>query len=82
MRTQGVITGRYIELLRETNFPDGLPVIVDIHPERLTLEERRRLIDKLCGSWAGDSSLSPIFTEIETDRHASGARKVNFDAAS
>ncbi len=59
----------------ETN---GLPVIVDIRPESFSLEEKRRLIDELCGSWAGDSSLNPIFTEIGRVRCDSRPREVNF----
>ena len=74
MRVQGVINGKHIELLYETDLPDGLPVIVDIHPKSLSLAEKRGLIDELCGSWAGDDSLKLIFTEIECKRHASTLR--------
>ena len=82
MQLQGVIVGRYIELLYETDFPDGLSVTVDIRPKPFSLEEKRGLIDELCGSWAGDDSLNPIFTEIECNRRNSVPREVNFDAAS
>ena len=82
MQTQGVITGRYIELLHETDLPDGMSVIVDIRPKSFSLEEKRRMIDELCGSWAEDISLSRIFTEIKKHRCNSGPREVNFDAAS
>ena len=82
MRTQGVITGRYIELLHKTALPDGMSVIVDIRPKSISLEEKRRIIDELCGSWAEDRSLNPIFNEIEKHRCDSGPREVNFDAAS
>ena len=82
MQVQGVIIGRYIELLYETDLPDGLHVTVDIRPESFSLEEKRGLIDELCGSWANDRSLSPIFTEIECNRRNSAPREVNFDAAS
>ncbi len=71
MQAQGVIIGRYIELLHETDLPDGLLVTVEIHSESFSLEERRKLIDELCGSWEGDSSLNPIFTEIEYSRRDS-----------
>ncbi|QTA85101.1 hypothetical protein [Desulfonema magnum] len=83
MQIQGIISGRYIELLHEINLPEGLPVIVDIRQsESLSLEEKRRLADRLCGSWADDSSLNEIFTEIEQHRRDSRPREVNFDAAS
>lgn len=82
MQAQGVITGRHIELLHETHLPDGMSVIVDIRPVSISLEEKRRMIDELCGSWAEDSSLSQIFSEIEKHRCDSGSREVNFDAAS
>ncbi len=83
MQVQGIISGRHIELLHEINLPDGLPVTVDIRQSgSLSLEEKRRLADKLCGSWAGDSSLDGIFTEIERHRRDSRPREVNFDAAS
>ena len=82
MQVQGVISGRYIKLLRETDFPDGQPVTVNIRPDSFSLEEKRRLLDELCGSWADDSSIDPIFKEIEQGRHDSKPRKVNFDASS
>lgn len=82
MQAQGIIIGRYIELLHKTDLPEGLPVTVDIRPESFSLEEKRRMIDELCGSWADDSSLGPIFCEIEDSRRSSSSREVNFDAAS
>ncbi|MCF8373328.1 MAG: hypothetical protein K9H64_17045 [Bacteroidales bacterium] len=71
MRAQGVILGKTIELLHKTDLPDGLPVMVNICAESLSLSEKRKLVDELCGSWAGDSSLKSIFMEIENDRHYS-----------
>jgi hypothetical protein len=82
MQLQGILTGRYIELPHELDFPDGQHVTVDIRPETFSPEEKRRLIDELCGSWASDSTLTDIFSEIESERHDNGTRKVNFDAAS
>ncbi|CAN2040019.1 conserved hypothetical protein [Candidatus Magnetomoraceae bacterium gMMP-15] len=79
MQIQGVIIGRYIELLYETDLPDGFPVTVDIRPESFFLEKKRRLVDELCGSWADDDSLNQIFTEIECNRRNSSPREVNFD---
>jgi len=63
MQLQGILTGRYIELPHELDFPDGQNVTVDIRPETLSSEEQRRLIDELCGSWASDSTLTKFFEE-------------------
>jgi len=82
MQVQGIIIGRYIELLHETTLPEGLLVTVDIHSEPFSLAEKERRIDELCGSWEGDSSLNPIFTEIEYGRRKSGLREANFDTPS
>lgn len=82
MQVQGVVVGRHIELLYETDLPDGFPVTVDIRPESFSLGERRRLIDELCGSWADDDSLNLIFAEIGHGRRNSTPREVHFDAAS
>jgi hypothetical protein len=82
MQVQGIVIGNYIKLLRETDFPDGQPVTVNIRPDSFSLEEKRRLLDELCGSWTDDSSIDPIFKEIEQHRRDSTPRKVNFDASS
>ena len=70
MATQlhGVIHGKRIDLESETGLPSGSAVIVHIQPEPLSLEEKRRLAEALCGAWAGDPSLKPIFAEIEQQR--------------
>ncbi len=84
MATQlhGIIHGKRIELERETGLPAGSAVIVYIQPGPLPLEEKRRLVDVLCGAWAGDPSLAPIFTEIEQQRAMTTPREVNFHAPS
>jgi len=81
MQLQGIIDGNRIKLFDEIHLPDGLPVIVDIRIKPFSLEEKRRLIDKLCGSWSGDNSLKRIFNEIENFR-TGRPREVNFDEAS
>ena len=81
-QTQGVIAGKHIELLHETDLPDGLQVIVDIRPDSNAVEEKKWLIDQLCGSWAKDDSLDAIFAEIEKNRRSDSPREVNFDAPS
>jgi hypothetical protein len=78
----GVIHGKRIELEEETGLPSGSAVIVDIQPKPLSLEEKQRLADALCGVWANDPSLKPIFDEIERQRALTTPRDVNFHAAS
>jgi hypothetical protein len=68
MQMQGIIRGRQIELEREAGLPLGSAVIVNIQPKPLTLKEKQRLVDLLCGAWADDASLWPIFAEIEHQR--------------
>ena len=82
MQVQGVIHGQHVMLSRATSLPNGSPVMVAIRRVSLSLEEKRALIDRLCGAWAQDESLQRIFEEIEIERHQSFAREVNFDVAS
>ncbi|MBI3978098.1 MAG: hypothetical protein HY331_07930 [Chloroflexi bacterium] len=77
---RGVVRGKRIELEEETGLPPGSEVIVAIRPRPLTLEEKRRLTEELCGTWAADDSLPPIFAEIERIRDATLPRDVDFDA--
>jgi len=82
MQIQGIIMGKYIELLYKTDLPDGQVVTLSIKPEILSLEEKKRQIDKLCGSWEDDKSLETVFTEIKNNRLNSMPREVNFDVSS
>ena len=82
VQMQGVIKGKQIELERETGLPSGSTVVVNIQPTSLTLEDRRQLVDLLCGAWADDASLRPIFAEIERQRTMTTPREVNFHVAS
>ena len=79
---QGVIRGKHIELEHEIGLPSGSIVMVRIEPKGLSLEEKRRLVMSLCGAWASDASLGPIFAEIEQQRALSMPREVNFHAPS
>ncbi|MGH2521542.1 MAG: hypothetical protein ACRDH2_03465 [Anaerolineales bacterium] len=78
----GIIHGKQIELERETGLPSGSAVIVQIQPKPLTLEEKRRLLHRLSGAWADDTSLIAIFNEIEKQRSLTTPRDVNFNVAS
>ncbi|MCW5852242.1 MAG: hypothetical protein KIT87_19365 [Anaerolineae bacterium] len=82
LQVLGTIDGKRIELERETGLPPGAQVLVVIHPRPLSLTEKRHLVDVLCGSWAGDSSLEPIFAEIEQQRAISDSREVDFSVSS
>jgi hypothetical protein len=47
--------------------------------KKKSLEEKKNIIESLCGSWADDNSIDAIFKEIDLQRHAYLGRKVNFD---
>lgn len=79
---QGIIRGKRIELEREPELPTGSVVLVQIQPKPLTLEEKRRLADALCGAWADDPSIPSVFAEIERQRTLTTPREVSFEAAS
>lgn len=81
MQAQGIISGKYIELLEKTNLPDD-PVIVQITAKELSLEDKTLMIDTLCGTWTTDDSLNAIFDEIERDRRKRLVCSVNFDVTS
>ncbi len=68
LQVLGRIDGKRIELEQETGLPSGAQILVVIHPPPLSLTEKRDLVDVLCGAWAEDASLGPIFTEIEQQR--------------
>ncbi|MCB8946080.1 MAG: hypothetical protein H6658_20235 [Ardenticatenaceae bacterium] len=44
----------------------------------LSLKQKWDLVDQLCGAWANDNSLPPIFSAIEHQRAASKPREVSF----
>jgi hypothetical protein len=44
-----------------------------------SLEEKKNIIESLCGSWADDKSIDIIFKEIDSQRHIYLGRKINFD---
>jgi hypothetical protein len=79
INVRGVIHGRRIELESEPGLPPGVPVLVRIEPQLLSLEEKRQLLDDLCGAWARDPTIEPIFAEIEQERRQATPREVSFD---
>ena len=82
MQLQGIVKGKQIELERETGLPSGAVVTVSIEAMPLTLTDKRRLVDLLCGAWANDSTIPTVFAEIERQRASATPRGANFDAAS
>jgi len=82
LQLRGIVHGKQIELEHETGLPAGSPIVVNLQPRPLTLEERRGLVDVLRGAWADDTSLASIFEEIERQRTLRVPRDVDFNAAS
>ena len=82
MRLKGTIKGRQIELDSETGLRDGVRVDVRIEHSSAPVNEIRRRVDALCGSWGEDESLVKVFEEIEKTRLHSVPREVRFDEAS
>jgi hypothetical protein len=82
MQIKGIVRGKQIELERETGLPADSVVIVRVEPKRLSLDEKKRLVDLLCGVWASDASLTAIFSEIEQLRALALPREVKFHATS
>ena len=82
LTVRGIVNGNQIELDSETGLPSGTTVMVTSHTAPLTLEQKRVLVDELCGTWADDSSVQEIFAEIARERHDALPRNVEFDAAS
>ena len=78
---QGIVRGRHIELAQETGWPAGSTVIIDIRSAPLTLTEKRRRVDELCGVWAGDADVNAVFSEIEQARSVALPREADFDVA-
>lgn len=76
----GKIHGDRIDLDRILNeFPDGADVTVSVTAREMSIDEKHRVIDALCGSWRDDASIGPIFEEIARERAASAERSVNID---
>ena len=78
MHATGVIRGKRIELEQEIGLPDGAPVELEILPRKLSLEEKLKLVDSLCGAWEDDESLKTIFVRLEKEREGSASRYVEF----
>ena len=80
LHLNGTIHGNRIELEKESGFPAGTPVTVQLEERRLSVEEQRKAIMEACGSWT-DDSLDAIFDEIIASRQRNLPRDVNLDAS-
>lgn len=72
--TSKIIKGM-IRLPKKVKIPEGTKVIVKIEPV-LRASEKRKIILALCGAWADDATIAPIFEEIEGERHQYYGREV------
>lgn len=50
-----------------------------LRQKKISLEEKKNIVESLCGSWADDESIDVIFKEIDIQRHIYPGRKVDFD---
>jgi predicted DNA-binding antitoxin AbrB/MazE fold protein len=66
-----------IRLPKKVKIPEGTKVIVKIEPA-LKTGAKRKIITALCGAWADDATIAPIFEEIERERHVYHGREVSF----
>jgi predicted DNA-binding antitoxin AbrB/MazE fold protein len=74
--TSKIVKGM-IRLPKKVKIPEGTKVIVKIEPA-LKAAEKRKIISSLCGAWADDATIVPIFEEIENERHQYRGREVSF----
>ncbi|GMU21605.1 MAG: hypothetical protein AMXMBFR13_16970 [Phycisphaerae bacterium] len=80
VKAEGILRGGHIELEAPvTVLPEGARVSIELRPLEAALEEKKKLLHELAGAWADDSSLGPIFEEIDRRRHEASARPVNLD---
>ena len=64
-----------IRLPHALPLPDGMKVIVTVEPV-FSGAQRKKIARELAGSWQEDSSILPIFMEIDAERHAYRGRDV------
>jgi predicted DNA-binding antitoxin AbrB/MazE fold protein len=68
----------WIRLPKKVRLPDGTRIIVQIEPI-LKTQEKHKILSELSGSWSGDSTIMPIFEELEQERHRDAGREVTFE---
>jgi hypothetical protein len=45
----------------------------------LKTKEKHKILSELSGSWSNDSTIMPIFEELEQERHHNAGREVTFE---
>ncbi|OGW53350.1 MAG: hypothetical protein A2Y81_03525 [Nitrospirae bacterium RBG_13_43_8] len=61
------------------NEVDNFILSLLLRQRKRSFEERKNIIESLCGSWSDDESIDVIFKEIDLQRHVYPGRKVDFD---
>jgi len=67
-----------IRLPKKVMLPDGTRVIVNIAPV-LKTREKLKIISELCGAWADDPTILPIFRKIDHVRYSYFGSEVSFE---
>jgi len=80
--TGGILKGHTVELEDETTLPDGAHVQVTLETTVPSLEQKRQLVEELCGAWSSDESLAHVFQQLEQDRQKVIPRQRDDDVAS
>ena len=68
----------WIRLPKKVRLPDGTRIIVKIEPI-LKTKEKHKILSELSGSWSNDSTIMPIFEELEQERHHNAGQEVTFE---
>ena len=78
---EGIVKGKQIDLDRDSGLTSGTRVEVMVRPKlALSLAERKRKIEALCGSCADDPTFAAAVAEIVRDRKKHMPREIEFDA--
>lgn len=76
----GILRGNRVELDRPiADLPDGSEVSLDVRLRVSGDASAKTHIRELCGVWADDPSIEPVFREIEDARRLTTGRPVNLD---
>lgn len=81
VKLKGIIKGKRIELDRELGLPSGSEISLSIETPERSIEERRKSVQSLFGSWKNDADIQQVFKKMTRDRRRRLPRKVDMDAA-
>ncbi len=65
-----------IKLPESLHLPDGIRVLIKIEPLQQTAQ-RKKMARELAGGWRGDTTISPIFSEIADERNTYFGREIS-----